>query len=113
MTSDDDVELVHGGGDVFRDLGRANPEARQLKAILAGQVLKVLNDRALTTRQAQALTGTNHGDFARVRKASWTASASSGLSACWKGWGRRWRCRCGFSRGKRRSWKQSEPRRPS
>jgi predicted XRE-type DNA-binding protein len=69
MTSDDDVELVRGGGDVFRDLRRANPEARQLKAILAGQVLKVMNDRALTTRQAQALTGIDHADFARVRKA--------------------------------------------
>jgi hypothetical protein len=35
-TSDDDMELVHGSGNIFRDLGPPNPEARQLKAILAG-----------------------------------------------------------------------------
>jgi len=36
MTSDDDMELVHCSGNLVRDLGRANREARQLKAILAG-----------------------------------------------------------------------------
>jgi len=69
MTDDDDMELVHGSGNVFRDLGRANPEARQLKAILAGQVLKVLDERGLSTRKAQELTGIDHGDFSRVRRA--------------------------------------------
>jgi predicted XRE-type DNA-binding protein len=69
MTSDDDMELVHGSGNVFRDLGRPNPEARQLKAILAGQVLKVLDDQGLSTRKAQELTGIDHGDFSRVRRA--------------------------------------------
>jgi predicted XRE-type DNA-binding protein len=69
MTSDDDMELVHGSGNVFRDLGRPHPEARQLKAILAGQVLKVLDERGLSTRKAQDLTGIDHGDFSRVRRA--------------------------------------------
>lgn len=52
-----------------RDLGRPNPEARQLKAILAGQVLKVLDDHGLSTRKAQAMTGIDHADFSRVRRA--------------------------------------------
>jgi predicted XRE-type DNA-binding protein len=69
MTSDDDMELVHGSGNIFRDLGRPNPEARQLKAILAGQVLKVLDESGLSTRKAQELTGIDHGDFSRVRRA--------------------------------------------
>ncbi len=69
MTSDDDMELVHGSGSLFRDLGRPNPEARQLKAVLAGQVLKVLDAHGLSTRKAQALTGIDHGDFSRVRRA--------------------------------------------
>jgi predicted XRE-type DNA-binding protein len=68
-TTDDDMELVHGSGNVFRDLGRPNPEVRQLKAILAGQVLRVLDDRGLSTRKAQELTGIDHGDFSRVRRA--------------------------------------------
>jgi len=69
MTSDDDMELVHGGGSLFRDLGRPNPEVRRLKAILAGQVLKVLDDRGLGARKAQEITGIDHGDFSRVRRA--------------------------------------------
>ncbi len=68
-TDDDDMELVHGSGNVFRDLGMVNPRARQLKAVLAGQVLEVLDARGLSTRQAQALTGIDHGDFSRVRRA--------------------------------------------
>ena len=67
--SDDDMKLVHGSGNIFRDLGRPNPEARQLKAILASQVLKVLDDRAISTRKAQEMTGIDHGDFSRVRRA--------------------------------------------
>jgi predicted XRE-type DNA-binding protein len=69
MTSDDDMELVHGSGNLFRDLGRPNPEGRQLKAILAGQVLKVLDEQGLSTRKAQEMTGIDHGDFSRVRRA--------------------------------------------
>lgn len=69
MTTNDDMELVHGSGNVFRDLGRPNPEARQLKAVLAGQVLKILDERGLSTRKAQELTGIDHGDFSRVRRA--------------------------------------------
>jgi len=29
--NDDDLELIHGTGNVFRDLGLANAEAEQLK----------------------------------------------------------------------------------
>ena len=31
--TDDDMELIHGSGNVFRDLGLSNPEVEQLKAI--------------------------------------------------------------------------------
>ncbi len=61
------MELVHGSGNLFRDLGRPNPQARQLKAILAGQVLKVLDDQG--HGKAQELTGIDHADFSRVRRA--------------------------------------------
>ncbi len=68
-TNDDDMELVHGSGNLFRDLGRPNAEARQLKAMLAAQVLKALEERALSTRKAQEITGIDHSDFSRVRRA--------------------------------------------
>jgi len=35
MTSDDDMALVHGRCNLFRDLERQNPEARQFTVSLA------------------------------------------------------------------------------
>ncbi len=67
--SDDDLELVHGSGNVFRDLGMPNPEASQLKAKLAAQIIKVLDKRQLTVRAAHELTGFAAADFSRVRQA--------------------------------------------
>ncbi len=66
--TDDDMKPIYGSGNVYRDLGIPNPEARQLKAILAAQVHKVLDDEGITTRKAQELTGIDQADFARVRK---------------------------------------------
>lgn len=67
--NDDDLELVHGSGNVFRDLGLANPEAEQLKAILAAEILGVLDGQKLTLRRAQEITGFAAADFSRVRRA--------------------------------------------
>ncbi len=39
------LELVRGGGNVFRDLGRDNADIEQLKALLAAEIIKAL-DRA-------------------------------------------------------------------
>ena len=65
----DDLELVHGSGNVFRDLRMPNPEASQLKAKLAAQIIKVLDKRNLTVRKAHDITGVAAADFSRIRKA--------------------------------------------
>ena len=67
--SDDDFELVYGSGNVFADFGDQNAEAEQLKSILAAQIIRVLNERGLTVRAAEDLTGTAAADFSRVRRA--------------------------------------------
>ncbi len=66
--SDDDFELVYGSGNVFVDFGRPNAEAEQLKAILAARIIRVLNERGLTVRAAEELTGTAAADFSRIRR---------------------------------------------
>ena len=66
--SDDDFELVYGSGNVFADFGRPNAEAEQLKAILAARIIRVLNERGLTVRAAEELTGTAAADFSRIRR---------------------------------------------
>ena len=66
---DDDFELVHGSGNVFRDLGHINPEISQLKAILAAKIIDVLDRQKISVRKAHELTGFAAADFSRVRQA--------------------------------------------
>ena len=65
----EDIELVHGSGNVFRDLGLPNPEAEQLKAILAAKIIAVLDVQKITVRHAHDMTGFAAADFSRVRQA--------------------------------------------
>jgi len=68
--SNEDIELVRGSGNVFRDFGTANADAEQLRSILAAQIIKVLDERELTVRAAEGLTGIAATDFSRIRRAN-------------------------------------------
>ncbi|MDR3749895.1 MAG: helix-turn-helix transcriptional regulator [Terracidiphilus sp.] len=63
------IEIVRGSGNVFRDLGHASPDVEQLKAILAAEIIKMLDRQALTVRGAHARTGIAAADFSRIRNA--------------------------------------------
>jgi predicted XRE-type DNA-binding protein len=63
------IELVRGSGNVFRDLGHASPDVEQLKAILATEIIKMLDRKELTVRAAHAQTGIAAADFSRIRNA--------------------------------------------
>jgi predicted XRE-type DNA-binding protein len=65
----DKLQLVRGSGNVFRDLGRENADVDQLKALLAAQIIKVLDREELTVRAAHARTGFAAADFSRIRNA--------------------------------------------
>ncbi|MCM2397754.1 helix-turn-helix domain-containing protein [Rhizobium sp. S95] len=65
----EEMEIVRGSGNVFRDFGHPNADAEQLKAILAAQIIRVLDSRNLSTRRAGELTGIAAADFSRIRKA--------------------------------------------
>lgn len=67
--SDDDFELVRGSGNVFRDLGLPNPDLEQLRSILAAQIIKTLDGRKLSVREAEKVTGTPYSEFSRIRNA--------------------------------------------
>lgn len=66
--NDEPLELVRGSGNVFADFGYPNADAEQLKALLAAQIIGVLDDRALTVRKAEDLTGIAAADFSRIRR---------------------------------------------
>src|ERR1700689_2582960 len=63
------LEVVRGSGNVFRDLAHDNADAKQFKAILAAEIIKVLGREGLTVRAAHARTGTAAADFSRIRNA--------------------------------------------
>lgn len=63
------IELVRGSGNVFRDLGHASPDVEQLKAILAAEIVKMLDRKELSVRGAHAMTGIAAADFSRIRNA--------------------------------------------
>ena len=65
--TNDDMDLVRGSGNVFRDFGYPDAEVRQAKAMLAAEIIKVLDAQSLSTRQAAARTGIAHAEFSRIR----------------------------------------------
>ena len=64
------LNVVRGSGNVFRDLGHANADVNQFKAILAAEIIKSLDRQQLTVRAAHGLTGIAAADFSRIRNAN-------------------------------------------
>jgi predicted XRE-type DNA-binding protein len=66
---DEKLEVARGSGNVFRDLGRTNADAEQLKAVLAAEIVKALGREGLTVRAAHGRTGIAAAHFSRFRNA--------------------------------------------
>lgn len=64
----EEIETVRGSGNVFRDFEHTNADVEQAKATLAAKIIGVLNDLEPSTRKAEAVTGINHSEFARIRR---------------------------------------------
>jgi predicted XRE-type DNA-binding protein len=64
-----DIELISGSGNVFHDLGHPNADLAQARAVLAAKIIGVLDDRELTLRAAEGLTGVAAAEFSRIRTA--------------------------------------------
>lgn len=75
------LDLVPGGGNVFRDLGRENADLEHLKALLAAEIIKALGREQLTVRAAQARTGFAAADFSRIRNADLSRFTADRLMA--------------------------------
>src|SRR3954451_19948533 len=65
--SSDDFELVDASGNVFRDFGVPNADLEQARAILAAKIIGVVDDRKLSVRAAEKLTGIAASEFSRIR----------------------------------------------
>ncbi len=63
------LEFIGGSGNIYRDFNLSDADVRQLKAILAAEIIKTLDRDGLSVRKAQSLTDIDAGDFLRVRNA--------------------------------------------
>jgi predicted XRE-type DNA-binding protein len=63
------LKVVRGSGNVFRDLGHKNADVEQFKAILAAEIIKMLDREGLKVRDAHDRTGIAAADFSRIRNA--------------------------------------------
>jgi predicted XRE-type DNA-binding protein len=66
----DEAEIIRGSGNVFRDLGLPDAGREQLRALPAAKIIGVIDERKLTVRAAQKITGVAAADFSRIRKAN-------------------------------------------
>lgn len=83
------LETIRGSGNVYRDFDLPDADVRQLKAILAAEIIKALDRKGLSTRKAQGLTGIDAGDFSRVRNADFRRISVERLMAMINGLGSR------------------------
>ena len=83
------LELTRGSGNIYRDFNVADADIRQLKAILAAEIIKALDKGELSVRKAQSLTGIDAGDFSRVRNADFRRISIERLMAMINGLGSR------------------------
>lgn len=67
--SKDNFERVRGSGNIFRDLGHHDADILDAKAVLAGKIIGVLDDRGISVRRAHELAGYAAADFSRARQA--------------------------------------------
>ena len=66
---EEELELVEGSGNVFRDFGDPRADIKQAKAVLAARIIAVLDRQRLTVRKAAELTSFAAADFSRIRNA--------------------------------------------
>ena len=65
----DELELTRGSENVFRDLGLPEPETKLIKADLAAEIIRILDERGLSVRDAAKVVGVNYSDISRIRNA--------------------------------------------
>jgi predicted XRE-type DNA-binding protein len=63
----DDTELVRGSDNAYRDFGRPDAGLEQARALVAAKIIGILDERKLSIRDAEKLTGVSHSEFSRIR----------------------------------------------
>ena|SRR5258708_4725222 len=62
-------QAKNGSGNVFRDLGHKNADIEHCKALLAAEIIRMLDREGLSVRMAHRRTVVAAADFSRIRNA--------------------------------------------
>jgi predicted XRE-type DNA-binding protein len=62
-----DIRIEDSSGNVFADLGLADAEVEQVKALLVAEIINILDEEGLSVREAGRCTGVPYTDFSRIR----------------------------------------------
>jgi len=65
----DELELVQGTDNPFRDVGLTDPDIKLIKADLAAEIIRVLRERGLSGAEAAKRAGVQEADVSRIRNA--------------------------------------------
>ena len=66
------LDIVKGSGNFFRDMGEKEADVKQTKALLAAEIVRILDKEKLSVRAAEKVSGYNYSDFSRIRNAELT-----------------------------------------
>jgi predicted XRE-type DNA-binding protein len=70
--NDEPLEIVRGSGNLFRDFGYPDADVRQAKALMGAEIMRILEQDGLSTREAEARSGVSHSEFSRIRQAKFS-----------------------------------------
>jgi predicted XRE-type DNA-binding protein len=68
--SNDDLELVRGGDNPFRDVGLPDADAELMKADLAAAIVRIIREREMTGGAAAHLSQVQESEISRIRRGS-------------------------------------------
>ncbi len=67
MSEEEKFEIIHGTGNVFRDFWEPDADVKQLKVLLAAEIIDAFRVQNLTNRKAAKKTGFYETDFSRIK----------------------------------------------
>jgi predicted XRE-type DNA-binding protein len=67
--SDEELDIVRGSDNPFRDAGLTDPDSKLMKADLAAGIIRILRERDLSGARVATLAGVTEADISRIRDA--------------------------------------------
>ena len=68
MSEGDDLEVVRGSGNVFRDLSLPDADTERMKSALAAEIIKAMREQGLTHAAAADRAEVQRADISRICK---------------------------------------------